>query len=119
MAHELEVWLFANRAGTLALVDGRLSFCYASAWLTQSDAVALSTSLPLQALPFDDRQTRPFFAGLLPEGQMRRLIAQQFQVSRQNDFALLDHIGGECAGAVTFVESGRTLSAPGDGDEVR
>lgn len=33
---------------------------------------------------------------------MRRLIAQQFQVSGQNDFALLDHIGGECAGAVTF-----------------
>jgi hypothetical protein len=33
---------------------------------------------------------------------MRRLIAQQFQVSNQNDFALLDHIGGECAGAVTF-----------------
>lgn len=119
MAHELEVWLFANRAGTLALVDGRLSFCYASAWLSQPEAVALSLSLPLQALPFDDRQTRPFFAGLLPEGQMRRLIAQQFQVSRQNDFALLDHIGGECAGAVTFVESGQTLSAPGDGDDVQ
>jgi serine/threonine-protein kinase HipA len=31
-------------------------------------------------LPFGARQTRPFFAGLLPEGQMRRLIAQQFQV---------------------------------------
>jgi len=26
MAHELEVWLFADRVGTLALVDGRLNF---------------------------------------------------------------------------------------------
>ena len=24
MAHELDVWLFADRVGTLALVDGRL-----------------------------------------------------------------------------------------------
>ncbi len=72
MAHELEVWLFADRVGTLALVDGRLNYCYASDWLEQSSAVALSASLPLQAEPFDDRKTRPFFAGLLPEGRMRR-----------------------------------------------
>ncbi|MFZ2628141.1 MAG: type II toxin-antitoxin system HipA family toxin [Rugosibacter sp.] len=112
MAHELDVWLFADRVGTLALVDGRLNFCYAPAWLSQQDAVALSASLPLRAEPFDDRKTRPFFAGLLPEGQMRRLIAQQFQVSGQNDFALLDHIGGECAGAVTFLEPGQALPVP-------
>ncbi|MGC9206083.1 HipA N-terminal domain-containing protein [Acidithiobacillus sp.] len=79
MAHELEVWLFADRVGTLALVDGRLSFCYAPSWLTHKDAIALSASLPLQTEPLDDRKTRPFFAGLLPEGQMRRLIAQPFR----------------------------------------
>lgn len=111
LAHELEVWLFTERVGTLARVDGRLSFCYAPDWLSHKDVVALSTSLPLQAEPFDDRKTRPFFAGLLPEGQMRRLIAQQFQVSGQNDFALLDRIGGECAGAVTFLEPGQALPA--------
>lgn len=72
--------------------------------------VALSISLPLQALPF--------FAGLQPEGQMRRLIAQQFQISRQNDFVLQDHIGGECAVAVAFVESGQSLPMRG-ADEVQ
>ena len=119
MAHELEVWLFADRVGTLALVDGRLNFCYAPDWLSHKDAIALSTSLPLQAEPFDDRKTRPFFAGLLPEGQMRRLIAQQFQVSGQNDFALLDHIGGECAGAVTLLEPGQALPVPTRSDDVQ
>jgi len=119
MAHELEVWLFTNPIGTLALLDGRLNFCYAPDWLSRADAVALSASLPLQAEPFDDRKTRPFFAGLLPEGQMRRLIAQQFQVSGQNDFALLDHIGGECAGAVTFLEPGQALPVPTRNDDVQ
>jgi serine/threonine-protein kinase HipA len=51
MAHELEVWLFADRVGTLALVDGRLNFCYAPGWLSHKDVVALSASLPLQAEP--------------------------------------------------------------------
>lgn len=119
MAHELEVWLFANRVGTLSLVDGRLNFCYRPDWLSHKDAITLSASLPLQAEPFDDRKTRPFFAGLLPEGQMRRLIAQQFQVSGQNDFALLDHIGGECAGAVTLLEPGQALPVPTRSDEVQ
>ena len=119
MARELEVRLFAERVGILALIDGRLSFRYAQDWLSRPGAVTLSRSLPLQAEPFDDRHTRPFFAGLLPEGQLRRLIAQQFQVSSQNDFALLDHIGGECAGAVTLLEPGQPLSSPGQGDEVQ
>lgn len=111
MAHELEVWLFAERVGTLAVIDGRLNFRYVSNWLSRPDAVGLSSSLPLQAEPFNNHQTRPFFAGLLPEGQLRRLIAHQFQVSSQNDFALLDHIGGECAGAVTLLEPGHPLSS--------
>ena len=119
MVHELEVWLFADRVGTLALVDGRLSFRYAPGWLSRPDALALSASLPLQAEPFDDRTSRPFFAGLLPEGQMRRLIAQRFQVSGQNDFALLDHIGGECAGAVSFLEPGQALRTSAQGDDVQ
>ena len=112
MAHELDVWLFADHVGTLSLVEGRLNFCYAPTWLAQPNVAALSISLPLQAEPFDDHKSRPFFAGLLPEGQMRRLIAQQFQISGQNDFALLDNIGGECAGAVTFLKPGQTLRAP-------
>ncbi len=116
MAHELAVWLFAEQVGTLLLVDGRLSFAYHPSWLANSDAVALSCSLPLQAAPFDDIRTRPFFAGLLPEGHLRRLIAQRFQVSRQNDFALLDAIGGECAGAVTLLPKDAVPPIAGPGE---
>ena len=73
MAHKLEVWLFANHIGTLSLVNGRLCFQYHGDWLAQPHAIPLSSALPLQADAFYDVTTRPFFAGLLPEGQMRRL----------------------------------------------
>jgi serine/threonine-protein kinase HipA len=111
MARHLEVWLLGVHIGTLAQIDGRLRFTYAPDWLAQRaarlDYTPLSQSLPLRAEPFDERATRPFFAGLLPEGAKRRLIAQTLHVSRQNDYALLDGIGGECAGAVTLLEPGQ------------
>lgn len=118
MTNVLEVWLFANHVGSLTLVGGRLNFCYVADWLKGPNAIALSASLPLQAEPFDDHRCRPFFAGLLPEGQMRRLIARQFHVSNQNDFALLDYLGGECAGAVTFLEPGQVFMNAPQGDNV-
>ena len=60
----------------------------------------LSQSLPLQVEPFSDQKCRPFFAGLLPEGQLRQRLARQCQISQGNDFGLLAAIGGDCAGAV-------------------
>jgi len=119
MPKQLSVWLFGRHVGTLAQIEGRLGFSYAPEWLSQTDAVPLSQSLPLQAEPFDDRATRPFFAGLLPEGNKRKLVAQALHVSRQNDFALLDGIGGECAGAVTLLEPGQIPEAGVTEDAVR
>lgn len=112
MLRQLDVWLTGAHPGapigTLTQADGRLAFCYRPEWLANGHATPLSQSLPLRAEAFDDKATRPFFAGLLPEGDKRRLVAQALGVSRQNDFALLDGIGGECAGAVTLLEPGQT-----------
>ncbi len=107
MRRVLAVWLLGQQVGQLAQVDGRLNFSYSSQWLQSANARPLSHHLPLQAAAFDDKATRPFFAGLLPEGDKRRLIARTLHVSRQNDFALLDGIGGECAGAVSLLEAGQ------------
>lgn len=119
MTRQLAVWLFGKHLGTLSQIEGRLSFSYGSGWLHTSHAIPLSQSLPLQTEAFDDRATRPFFAGLLPEGDQRQLIAQALHVSRQNDFALLDGIGGECAGAVTLLEPGQMPQAQENQDSVR
>ena len=116
MAHDIGVRLFGQEVGTLSLQGGRLAFQYGQSWLARPDGVALSQSLPLRPEPFDDVQCRAFFAGLLPEGHLRRLVAQQCQVSSQNDFALLAAIGGECAGAITFVPAGGAVQAADSAD---
>ena len=114
MARQLDVWLLGAQVGILSQVDGRLSFAYAP-----GAATPLSHSLPLRAEAFDDRASRPFFAGLLPEGGKRKQIAKTLQISVQNDYALLDSLGGDCAGAVTLLESGQSPQSADAQHEVR
>jgi|GEM_PF-2570256 len=114
MARFLHVWLNGNRVGELQQDDdGQLRFRYLQEWLSQAEAAPLSVSLPLQKEAFPQKQARPFFAGLLPEETNRDLIAKMFGVSKNNDFALLDRIGGECAGAVSLLPVDATPAVSG------
>lgn len=47
---QLDIWLFADRLCMLSLVDGNLSFRYATDWLLRPEVIALSASLPLQVV---------------------------------------------------------------------
>jgi len=107
MVRELHVWFFGKCAGILTQDKGYLSFHYLPEWLESKNARPLSHSLPLRIEPFDDPMTKPFFAGLLPEGDKRTDVANILKVSSKNDFAILDGIGGECAGALILLEPGQ------------
>jgi len=99
----LDVYLHGDLTGRLILRNnGRMTFEYVERWLDGTQAVPLSHSLPLQAKPFSQGECEPFFGGLLPEADNRRLIARLFHISERNDFALLERIGDECAGAVVL-----------------
>ena len=107
MARLLNVYLNQTLVGQLTQDrSGSLSFAYDLAWLESEMAVPLSHSLPLQAGSFKRNACRPFFAGLLPEEESRKLIAKSFGVSDGNDFAILERIGAECAGAVSLLKPG-------------
>jgi len=103
----LDVYFRDRLAGKLWLDERRrFVFQYDTGWLKGSHIVPLSLSLPLRPEPYADDAARPFFANLLPEGEIRELIAKQFRVSEQNAYALLEKIGGECAGAVSILPRG-------------
>jgi serine/threonine-protein kinase HipA len=104
----LDVYLHEDRAGTLERLDGaKLRFTYDPEWLATA-AMPLSLSLSLREEPYADADCRPFFAGLLPEGEFLKAIARAFGISAENPFSVLREIGGECAGAVSLVEAGAT-----------
>jgi len=109
------VYLNAERVGILSqATSGLLQFSYDQAWLKKPGATILSRSLPLQDQVFPGNKARPFFAGLLPEEQPRKTIAKILGISDTNDFAMLERIGGECAGAVSLLPEGGVPTDPKD-----
>lgn len=103
MARTLKVCFDRELVGRLTQDDsGHMSFQYADAWREKPDAMALSRSLPLRADPFAQKECRGFFGGTLPEEGNRKVIARILGISDKNDFAMLEQIGGECAGAISF-----------------
>lgn len=107
MSEVLIVYLQEKRVGRLWLGKGRrFAFRYDGDWWADPHAVPLSIALPLQAEVYEDDTARPFFANLLPESELRKVIARRLGLSEGNDFALLEAIGGECAGAVSLLPEG-------------
>lgn len=112
MTRTLDIWWDGRLVGHFTQdKHGELGFAYARAWLDDEAAQPLSASLPKRAEPFTRRECRPFFGGLLPEESQRDAAAQALGVSRANDFALLDRLGGDVAGALQLLPPGEPPTA--------
>jgi serine/threonine-protein kinase HipA len=110
MTKTLEVYLHQHLVGHLIQDEhGQVRFGYSESWLKHPTAISLSHSLPLRKERFGRKECRGFFGGILPEESKREIIAKNLGISAKNDFAMLEQIGGECAGAVTFIPAGETL----------
>src|SRR4051794_14309768 len=95
MTQALHVWWDNAVVGTVFASDRGLRFRYDKAATRPWSA----------ALPLDGPDERPgtFFATLLPEGGARARLATRLGVSEDNDFALLEAVGGDCAGALSLL----------------
>jgi serine/threonine-protein kinase HipA len=98
---DLAVYLAGEHAGTLTRKDnGNLQFRYDPAYA----GPVISQALPFQQNAHPHRVCIAVFGGLLLEGEPREVLARNLGVSASNDFALLEDIGGDCAGAITLLE---------------
>ena len=115
MAKTLDVYLLRELVGHLIQNDGgQMVFDYAESWLETLGATPLSHSLPLREKRFTRKECRGYFAGVLPEESKRAIIARNLGISERNDYSMLERIGGECAGAVTFLSAGEALPTRDD-----
>ena len=107
MSDILFVRIFDRYAGFLELAgihrapeDWR--FEYDPSYVQSGQALALSVSLPLREEAFAGSVVRNWFGNLLPEGAIKAAICHRLRISPDDDFAMLEAIGGECAGAVSI-----------------
>jgi serine/threonine-protein kinase HipA len=110
MARALDAYYDRELVGQLVQDDdGQMTFQYGESWLGKPDPVPVSYSLPLRDEPYTQKECRAFFGGMLPEEDNRRIIARILGISDKNDFAMLERIGGECAGAISFLPEGEPI----------
>ncbi len=113
MNRALDIWWDGRLVGRLTQSrPAAMAFTYADDWLRDDRAPALSASLPKRAERYSRRECRPFFAGLLPEEIQRDRVARSLGLSPLNDFALLDRLGGDVAGALQLLPPGKPPPEP-------
>lgn len=72
-------------------------------YVDEPGTTPLSLTMPTSAGTFTQRVVEPVLEGLLPERESaREAMSRHFDVSARNPFALLAHMGLDCAGAVQF-----------------
>lgn len=115
---ELVVLLDEVPIGEVRRDGARLSFAYREEWRRASGGFPLSLSMPLAKAEHLHRVVDAFLWGLLPDNELiLDRWAKRFQVSARSAFALLSHVGDDCAGAVRLLPPDRLetrADAPAD-----
>lgn len=113
MTATLEVRVGTIVVGRVRVDDsGQFSFAYDQAWLGREDRFPVSLTLPIAATEYVGGPAHNFFANLLPEGGVRQAVTARLGISPDNDFALLQAIGGECAGALSLADPAKPPAEP-------
>lgn len=109
MTRALFMWIENDLVGRVEQDQrGRLSLTYDASWRGRDGAFPVSVSMPLSMVSHPHDAVAAFLWGLLPDNAaILEAWAKRFQVSSQNPFALLEHVGEDCAGAVRMLSSDR------------
>lgn len=96
-----------QRVGRLAEQNNLWSFEYAQDWVNSPEAFDLSPALArTQSLHQDGASDRPvqwYFDNLLPEENMRTILAREAKLPSEDAFGLLAYFGRESAGSLTLI----------------
>jgi serine/threonine-protein kinase HipA len=113
-AEQLAVWMYGLQVAVLTKRKGRLALSYTESAQAsyEVNTPLLSVALPVLPGSFKDDVVRPFFDGLLPEGEARRMLAYDFRISEEDTFGLLKALGRDCAGALIVLPEGEPPLAP-------
>lgn len=107
MPGELAVWLYGIKTASVDQERGRIRLAYTDDALDRYPLglPLLSLSLPVRPERYTHGVVRPFLDGLLPEGEARQAVANDFGLSRDDTHGLIQAVGRDCAGALVFQPS--------------
>ena len=115
----LDIYLNDRKVGRLDDDNGSLSFAYDAVYLSSGTHEPLSHALPLRTETYSHREVEPVLSNLLPDDIIRTRLGEILQIPRENTFAFLKAIGGDCAGIRHYEHYGLSRRRQTHGDEDR
>jgi len=111
---ELKTYVDHQFVGTLREDNNLWVFEYDPAWSAHPQSFDLSPALPRDVAEHRDggsvRPVQWYFDNLLPEEDLRRIVAKDANIKDSEDaFALLEYLGAESAGSLTLLPPGVAL----------
>ena len=94
------------RAGTLVETESGYSFSYEQEYLARTQSKAVSATLPLSETEYTSPVLFPFFDGLIPEGWLLDVAADNWKLDRRDRMGLLLTCCMDCIGAVSVHPAG-------------
>jgi serine/threonine-protein kinase HipA len=100
---QAKIYMRKQLAGMLTEDENGYTFVYESSYLKESDAEAISLTMPLQEKPFQDKVLFPFFDGLIPEGWLLDIAENTWKINARDRMSLLLACCKDCIGAVSVI----------------
>ena len=95
-----EIYLYDRLAGLLVEDENGYTFQYNENYLADNPK-RLSVTFPLQSEKFHDRVLFPFFDGLIPEGWLLEIAADNWKLDPNDRMGLLLACCRDCIGAAS------------------
>jgi serine/threonine-protein kinase HipA len=99
-----KIFLKDKWAGMLTEDETGFTFQYNNIYLNDSEAEAISLTMPLKSESFQDKVLFPFFDGLIPEGWLLDIAERSWKISQRDRMSLLLACCKDCIGAVSVVQ---------------
>ncbi len=104
----MRIWFEQRPVAELEAGEHGPSLRYLPEWQGLRGAFPVSTRMPLSEPSYGPETVVPWIVNLLPESQNLETISRLTGVSQQDVLGLLDRIGRDTSGALSFAERGST-----------
>lgn len=99
-----EVYYKDLLAGTIEETDdGEYIFQYDESYVKEHPDNFITFTMPVSESPYKERRLFPFFEGLIPEGWLLDIAAENWKINRNDRMGLLLACCQNCIGAVSVV----------------
>jgi serine/threonine-protein kinase HipA len=100
---EAKVFMHEKFAGFLSETEEGYVFIYDDTYLKDTEALAVSLTLPLSDRPYSSASMIPFFDGLIPEGWLLEVAERNWKLNERDRMGLLLACCKDCIGAVSII----------------